>query len=194
MNIVIFPQSKYPLYIFEPRYKILINKCLADKTGFGIISLSKSELSKIGCYVRVTEVINKFSSGEMNIIVTGKYRFLRDELVTHSDGYHTSKIKKYKDKATKLDLNLLAELRDKFSNILDKVDHHIDKSFWGNYEVSKQKSFKLAEKSGLTLEQQVDLLLMRDENKRIKFLIDHFNQFEKILTNRKIAIGNGYLN
>ena len=194
LSIVVFPQSKYPLYIFEPRYKLLIEKCLDEKSGFGIISLTNSEVSKVGCFVKVTELIKKFSTGEMDIIVTGRYRFFRDDLGTHSDGYHIAEIKKYTDISNKLDLKQLVKLRNTFANILNKIDYELDKSFWSNYEVSTQKSFKLAEKSGLTIEQQLELLSLREENKRIKFLLDHFNRFEKDLSNRGVVMGDGYLN
>ena len=194
LKIVVFPQSKYPLYIFEPRYKLLIKKCLDEKSGFGIISLTDSEVSKVGCYVNVTRLLKKFPTGEMDIIVTGKYRFFRDHLQTHSDGYHIAEIQKYTDLSNKLDLKLLVKLRNTFDNILNNFEKDIDKSFWRNYEVSTQKSFKLAEKSGLTLEQQLELLSLREENKRIQFLLNHFDQFDKDLANKGIVMGDGYLN
>jgi Lon protease-like protein len=194
LSLVVFPQSRYPLYIFEPRYKILIEKCLDEKTGFGIISLTNSEVSKIGCYVYVSKLLKKFSSGEMDIIVTGRYRFLRNELRTHSDGYHIAKIQKYADISNEPDLRLLVKLRKTFTNILKSIDLELDRSFWNNYEISSQKSFKLAEKSGLTLEQQLQLLSLREENKRIKFLLNHFNKFEKDLEVKSVVMGDGYIN
>jgi Lon protease-like protein len=194
LSLVVFPQSRYPLYIFEPRYKLLIEKCLDEKTGFGIISLTNSELSKIGCYVNVSRLVKKFSSGEMDIIVTGRYRFLRNELSTHSDGYHIAEVQKFTDLYDKPDLKLLVKLRNRFTNILKNINLELDKSFWSNYEVATQKSFKLAEKSGLSLEQQLELLSLREENRRIKFLLDYFNKFEKDLAVKGIVLGDGYLN
>ncbi len=38
LNLVVFPDSKYPLHIFEERYKILLQKCLTDNSGFGIVA------------------------------------------------------------------------------------------------------------------------------------------------------------
>jgi Lon protease-like protein len=194
LSLVVFPQSRYPLYIFESRYKLLIEKCLDEKTGFGIISITNSNVSKIGCYVDVSKILKKFSSGEMDIIVTGRYRFLCDELRTHTDGYHIARIKKYTDISDKPDLRLLVKLRNTFTNILKTINLELDKSFWNNYEVAAQKSFKLAEKSGLSLEQQLELLSLREENRRIKFLLDHFNKFEKDLEVKGIVLGDGYIN
>ncbi|HCN36557.1 MAG TPA: hypothetical protein DIS94_02440, partial [Bacteroidetes bacterium] len=36
LNIVLFPDSKIPLFIFEERYKILINDAIKNDTDFGI--------------------------------------------------------------------------------------------------------------------------------------------------------------
>jgi hypothetical protein len=86
------------------------------------------------------------------------------------------------------------KLRNTFTNILKTINLELDKSFWNNYEVAAQKSFKLAEKSGLSLEQQLELLSLREENRRIKFLLDHFNKFEKDLEVKGIVLGDGYIN
>ena len=63
---------------------------------------------------------------------------------------------------------------------------------------SSLKSFKIAEKSGLTLIQQQELLTIKEENKRLHYLIDHFDKLteklEKNMTVRQIILGNGYLN
>jgi len=63
LNIVVFPYSKIPLHIFEEKYKIMIGKCLEEKTGFGIISIIKKELSKIGSHIEITNVLNRYENG-----------------------------------------------------------------------------------------------------------------------------------
>jgi Lon protease-like protein len=54
LNLVVFPNSRYPLHIFEERYKKMINDCLTDETGFGIVAPSGKELSKIGSYAVIS--------------------------------------------------------------------------------------------------------------------------------------------
>jgi Lon protease-like protein len=53
LELVIFPDSKYPLYIFEERYKILIGECLKNNSGFIISSIINDKISAIGTIVKV---------------------------------------------------------------------------------------------------------------------------------------------
>ncbi|MDB5795183.1 MAG: peptidase [Noviherbaspirillum sp.] len=47
LSTVLFPGGLLPLQIFEVRYLDLINKCIADGTGFGVVSLTQgSEVRK----------------------------------------------------------------------------------------------------------------------------------------------------
>src|SRR5512147_3070186 len=87
LNIVVFPSSKYPLHIFEERYKKMINKCLREETGFGIVTRLDNELSKIGSYVEIEDILQKFDNGEMDISVVGKGRFIIDSVFSHPDKY-----------------------------------------------------------------------------------------------------------
>ncbi len=43
------------------------------------------------------------------------------------------------------------------------------------------KSFKIAEKSGLSILQQQELLTIASENKRLSYLLEHFDKLEEKL-------------
>jgi ATP-dependent Lon protease len=198
LNIVVFPSSKYPLHIFEERYKKMINKCLLEKTGFGVVTKIENELSKIGAYVEIADVLRKFDNGEMDISVEGKGRFLIKRIYSHPDKYLIAEITEYKDLNTDANPSLLVELQNSFERIIEKAKFQLEDAFWRNYEESGLKSFKLAEKSGLSLKQQQDLLTFRDENKRVNYLIDHYENLEKQITEsstiRSIVMSDGYIN
>jgi len=194
LSLIVFPQSSYPLHIFEDRYKKLINKCFEDKTGFGIVARVDNDISEVGVYVEVTELLKRFSGGEMDIVVTGKFRFKRKNLRLHEDGYHLSEVEEFGDLTKRFDISLLDKLKMTFDNLLDKVHYDLDTSFWNNFELTPHKSFKVAEKSGLTVQQQVELLSLKEENKRLKYLLNHFEKLEKTLTLKAIVLGNGFLN
>jgi len=195
---VIFPNSKFPLHIFEERYKKLINRILDEKIGFGIVPYINDKVGEIGVYVEVTDITKRYDSGELDIIVKGMDRFFRKSLNIHKDGYYISEIEKYKDVSSYINQALIDKLKLKFTNLLQKANYDLDESFWKNLENMQIKSFKIAEKSGLTIIQQQDLLLLKDENKRLNYLIDHFDELEKRLegelTQQEIILGNGYLN
>ncbi len=195
---VIFPNSKFPLHIFEERYKKLINRILDEQTGFGIVPYVNNKVSEIGVYVEVTAVTKRYRSGEIDIIVKGMDRFFRKSLNIHKDGYYISRVEKYTDTSLKINQTLIDNLKLKFTNLLQKANYELDESFWKKLEAVQIKSFKIAEKSGLTINQQQELLLLQYENKRLIYLINHFdeleNRLEGELTQQEIILGNGYLN
>ena len=198
LKIVVFPGSKYPLHIFEERYKKLINKCIADNDGFGIVALTGDDLPEIGVYVKVEGVIKKYDSGEMDIIVKGLERFARKSFSVHPDGYNEADVDSYSDDIDEWDNSLFQDLKIRVKRLYDQIRYNLRKSFWENLEKTSQKSFKIAEKSGLTLQQQQELLTYKNEDNRLEFLINHFITLEEKLgeniAKKEIIIGDGYLN
>jgi Lon protease-like protein len=195
---VIFPNSKFPLHIFEERYKKLINRILDEKSGFGVVPYVNNKVSEIGVFVEVKDITKRYSSGELDIIVTGTDRFFRKSLNIHEDGYYIAHVEKYTDVSSDVSQTLIDKLKLRFTDLLQKANYELDESFWRNLESTQIKSFKIAEKSGLTIIQQQDLLLLQDENKRLNYLINHFdaleNRLEGELSQQEIILGNGYLN
>lgn len=200
LALVIFPSSKYPLHIFEERYKTLINKCLANNTGFGIVSKIGDTISKVGVFVEISDVTKIYESGELDIVVSGKWRFKRMELEMHPDGYYLSDVNRIKDQETESDLNynLFFALKQRVQEMLKLVNFNVNQGFWEALEKTNLKSFKIAEKSGLSILQQQELLTIRSENKRLSYLLDHFEKLEAKLEEnkmlREIILGDGYLN
>lgn len=74
LGMVIFPGCRVSLHIFEDRYKLMITECLESDTEFGLMWGSDDEFKQVGCAVRVTDVINQFADGRMNIIIEGTDR------------------------------------------------------------------------------------------------------------------------
>jgi len=200
LALVVFPNSKYPLHIFEERYKILINKCLGNSTGFGIVSKIGDTISEVGVYVEIAQVIKIYESGELDIVVAGKWRFKRMNIEMHPDGYYLSDVSRIKDNDSEGDLNfnLFFTLKQRVQEMLKLVNFNVNQGFWDNLEKTNLKSFKLAEKAGLSILQQQELLNFRSENKRLSYLLDHFEKLEQKLEEnkmtREIILGDGYLN
>jgi len=198
LSLVIFPNSKYPLHIFEERYKKLINKCLADKSGFGIVSRIGENVSEVGVYVDIINVIKIYASGEMDIVIQGNWRFRRVNFEMHSEGYYLSDVQKITDKESDFDYDLFSNLKDRVKEMLKFVNYDLNQSFWDTLDKTSFKSFKIAEKSGLSILQQQELLTLQSENNRLNYLLDHFEKLEEKLEENKmikeIILGDGYLN
>ena len=198
LSLVVFPFSKVPLHIFEERYKKMINKCLYEKTGFGIVSLILNEISKIGSYVEIVSVESRNENGEMDIIVRGTGRFKILKTTNHPDGYIVATIAEYSDVSDEISVQLLKELRENFEGIINKINFTLEDTFWRNYDETELKSYKIAEKSGLNLKQRQKLLTLRKENERIYFLLEHLTKLDKKISERvtagAIIMGDGYIN
>ena len=199
LNIVIYPGSKYPLHIFEERYKKLINRCISTRKGFGIVAKIDLEISKIGCIVEVKKIFKKYENGSMDILVEGSDRFSIFSTLLHSDGYLEAEFESYSDNQfSEEDSFIYDQILGKFRHILDKTEIRLEESFWKKLETTSLKSFKIAEKSGLNLKQQQNLLVIQNENDRLNYLLKHFERVEIYLDRseamREIISGDGYIN
>ena len=200
LALVVFPNSKYPLHIFEERYKTLINKCLANNSGFGIVSKIGDAISEVGVYVEIADVTKIYESGELDIVVAGRWRFKRMDLEMHPDGHFLSEVNKIKDQESDTDFNynLYFALKQRVQEMLKLVNFNVNPGFWDILEKTSLKSFKIAEKAGLSILQQQELLTIQSENKRLSYLLDHFEKLETKLEEnkmmREIILGDGYLN
>jgi len=199
LSLVVFPLSRYPLHIFEPRYKKLINHCRKGKTGFGIVTTVDKEFHEIGCYVEIDEVLDLSESGEMKVIIRGVERFkMTEKWLNHETGYYIAEVELYDDLRYSYNPILFLEAKNIFQQLIKRINYELDDSFWNNLVLSDLKSFKLAEKSGFSLAQQLALLEFRDEGERLNYIIAHLQQLEKYLDAKssitKLTINDGYIN
>lgn len=74
LTMVLLPGEVMPLHIFEDRYKLLINELL-DGGEFGVLFVEEEGIHEIGCSARVSELIERFDDGRMNILAQGARRF-----------------------------------------------------------------------------------------------------------------------
>src|SRR5919197_2635826 len=76
LPVVILPGELLPLHIFEERYKSMIGHCMETAEPFGIVFRdTDGSARRIGCTARVTEVLERFDDGRMNIVVAGEQPF-----------------------------------------------------------------------------------------------------------------------
>ena len=198
LNLVVFPDSKYPLHIFEERYKILIQKCLQENSGFGIVASIDKKISDVGVYVKVTEILKTYINGELDIVVTGIERFLINSTSLHQDGYYLADVEKYNDDHSTVDPKLNDTLQNEFEEIVELANYKLEEAFWNNLNSAQLKSFKIAEKSGLSYEQQQELLILKNENERLLYLINYFLKIKDKVSSaesvKRIIMNDGYLN
>lgn len=72
---VLLPRTRFPLHIFEDRYKELIGDAIRDNSEFGVVLSREEGIARYGCAVVVDEVTHRYPDGRMDIIVAGLRRF-----------------------------------------------------------------------------------------------------------------------
>ncbi len=80
LGIVLLPEQLIPLHIFEERYKLMIDECLADDKVFGIVYFDGQKMYSAGCSARVQEVLKKYPNGRLDIVARGERRFKMGQL------------------------------------------------------------------------------------------------------------------
>ncbi len=198
LTLIVYPNSRYPLHIFEERYKKMINRCFAEDKPLGIVPEISGRITDYGSLVSIDQIIKKFPDGKMDIIVKGIDRIQILDIAVHDDGYYIGKVKIISDVDDNFPiLNEYEMVIQKFREVLNKAEIIFDDSYWDKLTEIPVKSFKIAEKAGLQLEQQLELLKMRKERERIQFLSQHFDFIGEVLdkndTMNKIIMSDGFL-
>ncbi|HEY2726714.1 MAG TPA: LON peptidase substrate-binding domain-containing protein, partial [Parafilimonas sp.] len=71
LEIVIYPNEKVNLHIFEDRYKQLISECYKDKKLFGIPPVIKNQIAETGTLMEIIEIVKQYDDGRMDVITKG---------------------------------------------------------------------------------------------------------------------------
>ena len=75
LGLVALPSELVPLHIFEERYKSMIARCEEEGSEFGIVWLADDGLRPIGCACEVSEVLERFEDGRLNLVARGTRPF-----------------------------------------------------------------------------------------------------------------------
>jgi Lon protease-like protein len=81
LSEVLFPGMLLPLHIFEPRYRLMISRCVQEKMPFGVVLISKgqevgpgAEFFNVGTTARIKSV-QRADDGRLYIASVGEQRF-----------------------------------------------------------------------------------------------------------------------
>ena len=97
LGMVLLPTELVPLHIFEPRYRELIGECLDEEREFGLILADEDDgLREIGTRAAVTEVLERFDDGRLNVVVEGRERF-RVLNLTSGRAFQTAEVEPVED-------------------------------------------------------------------------------------------------
>ena len=187
LELVLFPHVNLPLHIFEERYKEMIGECLKNQWEFGILAVMGEEIKPIGCTASITEVLERFPDGRMNILTRGRRRFEVSDL-NEDRSYLRGRPGFFDDDEEPSSLGDLparaVELYDRLRNLVElqnEVFHEPRPT-----AADLQLSFRLMAGLPVDLPWKQDLLELRSERERLtrvvgffEQLIEHLEQYRK---------------
>lgn len=75
LELVLFPEMILPLHIFEPRYRLMIRRCLDAPSEFGVVLARSSGIAAYGCTAEIGEVAKDYGDGRVEILTEGRSVF-----------------------------------------------------------------------------------------------------------------------
>ncbi len=168
LGIVLLPTEQIPLHIFEPRYRELIGQCLISGEEFGLVLADQDGgLAEIGTRARVTEVLEQFDDGRLNVVVQGGERFRLVELTEGRD-YQTAEVEPVEDLDDPASPDEVARTLALFDRLLELTGEIVERP----EPDAEQVSFEVAARFELAPELKQGLLSLVSERERIEMLVE----------------------
>ena len=167
LGIVLLPTEQLPLHIFEDRYQELIGECLAEDREFGLVYADDAGLREIGTRAVVTEVLDRFEDGRMNVVVEGRDRFRLLEL-TEGRSFHTGRVEPVADDGGAADEGDTARAFQLFRRLVELTGAEVEEPD----AASPQLSFELAGRFDFAPELKQRLLSLTSERRRMQMLAE----------------------
>src|SRR5688572_1443489 len=71
LNLVLLPGETTKLYIFEQRYRQMVEDCLRNEASFGVPYIERGELKDFGSELKIKRILKTYENGSMDILVEG---------------------------------------------------------------------------------------------------------------------------
>ncbi len=196
LRLVVFPEEKLNLHIFEPRYLNMIQDCIESGQSFGIPSFIENKVMPVGAEMRVVELVKTYENGEFDI-KTQSVGLFEIEAITKYDNQvkcDVGDIRPYfidMDQEEQEVIDLIHKVNILFKSLSVKQIEYSG--------ILKPISFELGHLLGLSLKQEYELLCLKKESARIKYLsqyVEGITPEEKVkeVVMRKINLNGHFKN
>ena len=175
LELVLFPETPFPLHIFEPKYKEMIGECLKNKTEFGMVrTIAEGDsvrLADYGCTAEIIHVLKTYPDGRMDIFVCGRRRF---ELIAVNDerSFLRGRFRIAPDE--EIDANALPQLREKAFELNSEVALLMDIPKPPVEANDEKLSFHLSALLPVDLDFKQAILETPSEAQRLRTLLDYY--------------------
>jgi Lon protease-like protein len=167
LGIVLLPSEQIPLHIFEDRYQELIGECLAEEREFGLVFADEDGLREIGTRAAVTEVLDRFEDGRLNIVAEGRERFRLVEL-TEGRSFQTGIVEAVADDQDTADPEDTRHALELYHRLVELTGAEVEEPRLD----AAQLSFELAGRFDFAPELKQRLLQLTSERRRMQLLAE----------------------
>jgi len=193
LDVVLLPGMALPLHIFEPRYKIMVGRCMNETIEFGVILAAEKGVAHIGCTAEIAVKLKDYPDGRMDIMTEGRSVFQMLELLEEKE-YYEAMVDYLADDAAPLDARREARLTQMFQ----QAHLLLAGQEWAvaNTDTDISLAYRMAARLPLELAEKQELLEIRAEGSRqdflLRWLVAFLPQLERRVRIRRRAGGNGH--
>jgi Lon protease-like protein len=177
LPVVLFPGAIMPLHIFEPRYRCMLERCLASDRTFGLMHHDcdergpfLSEEGRVGC-VAIVEKRQPLPDGRSLILVRGAERFRIVDGIESDAPYYEALVEPHDDTVRPHPVairRVRAHTLELFLAVLESLPEPPDEV--PVFDVERELSFQLAPTIQIDHRWQQSLLELQDEVYRLERL------------------------
>jgi Lon protease-like protein len=193
VELVLLPGMPVPLHIFEPRYKLMIGRCLKENLEFGVVLAQGGSAVAVGCTAGITRKLKDYSDGRMDIAIEGRAIFRIIDLLDEKE-YYEAVVDYLPEDATPQDSQKEKELTDVFQQCHLLLFGH---PWPGNQpRDAVPLAYRLAARLPLDVKERQRVLTERNEADRREFLLHYSNDLLPKLAQTELArhkaVGSGH--
>jgi Lon protease-like protein len=181
LGTVLLPTEQIPLHIFEPRYRELIAECLDLRREFGLVLADDDGLREIGTRAAVTEVLERYEDGRLDIVVEGRER-LRVAELTEGRAFQTAYVEPFEDVPDVADADDVERAFGLFKRLVELTGTDVDPP---EDAASPQLSFELAARFEFAPPLKQELLQETSERRRLGRLCEMLEGAAELVARRQ---------
>ena len=188
LQIMLFPSEISHLYIFEPRYRQLIEDCEKEKITFGILYINNAQFFHIGTEVKLHSVLKKYENGTSDIKVEALNFFHLKEFKKVMPGkLYSGGVIESIEVENKIAASGLKENYKKFEKLINGVI--LDDS-----ELDSIKTLEIVARINLPSVKKLQMLTLENDKTRQIYLSDELMLMLKIKEQENQIKDKFYLN
>lgn len=176
---VLLPEEILPLHVIEPRYQQLLERVFQGHERMGINLVLDGRLHEVGCLAQLYQIPRRSRDGSLDVAVLGGERYRISRLDAHSYPYWVAEVEWWTDNPEQPDPALRQQCRQLYAEVfrLLRGSGSVVDELLSEADRAPMLSFYLGRHLGLEVLQRQQLLHMRSERQRLRWLIEFLQLF-----------------